>query len=116
MDSDSIRDLNFQTAHLRGMQRRERLLAEAEAAGDGATVTALALEDCVAKRYITDAASLENPDEISGETALITQSFLGEVAVATRLLQAGANSNALILEGKVCRVSPMNDDCIEAIF
>jgi len=92
--------LNFQTAHLRGMQRRERLLAEAEAAGDGATVTALALEDCVAQRYITDAASLENPDEISGETALITQSFLGEVAVATRLLQAGANSNALILEGK----------------
>ena len=79
-------------------------------------MTALALEDCVAKRYITDAASLENPDEISGETALITQSFLGEVAVATRLLQAGANSNALILEGKVCRVSPMNEDCVEAMF
>jgi len=79
LNLEDTRNLNFQTAHLRGMQRRARLLAEAEAAGDGATVTGLALEDSVAKRYITDAPSLENPDEISGETALITQSFLGEV-------------------------------------
>ena len=96
--------LNFQTARLRAMKRRTRLLTQAHAAGDSDAVAVLALEDCGARHGILDAASLEQPDEISGETPLITHCFLDDVAAATRLLLARANPNAVTQEGKVCLV------------
>lgn len=95
-------NLNFQTARLRAMKRRENMLADAEAAGEPNALAALAAEDCVAKHYIDDEASLERPDELSGQMPLMTQSFLGDAAAVKRLLQARANPNAAVTQEKVC--------------
>eukprot|EP00277_Geminigera_cryophila_P006903 CAMPEP_0179429026 /NCGR_PEP_ID=MMETSP0799-20121207/14524_1 /TAXON_ID=46947 /ORGANISM="Geminigera cryophila, Strain CCMP2564" /LENGTH=268 /DNA_ID=CAMNT_0021204761 /DNA_START=985 /DNA_END=1792 /DNA_ORIENTATION=- len=98
---EASREINFQTARLWVMKRRARLLAEALGAGDKEDeVAALALEDCGARHGISDVPSLEHPDDISGETPLITHCFLGDVAAATRLLLARANPNAVTQEGK----------------
>ena len=99
---DAAYSLNFQTARLRAMKRRENMLADAEAAGEPNALAALAAEDCVAKHYIDDEASLERPDELSGQMPLMTQSFLGDAAAVKRLLQARANPNAAVTQEKVC--------------
>jgi len=105
--------LKFQTARLRGMKRRARLLAEARAAGDKEDeVEALALEDCGVRHGISDAPSLEHPDDISGETPLITHCFLDDEAAATRLLLARANPNAVTQEGKVRHPPPPPPRCV----
>ena len=103
--------LNFQTARLRAMKRRARLLTQAQAAGDKDAVAVLALEDCGARHGILDASSLEQPDEISGETPLITHCFLDDLAAATRLLLARANPNAVTQMGKVCLGSSPPPPC-----
>ena len=103
---DAAFNLNFQTARrrdgLRAMKRRENMLADAEAAGEPNALAALAAEDCVAKHYMDDEASLERPDELSGQMPLMTQSFLGDAAAVKRLLQARANPNAAVTQEKVC--------------
>jgi len=58
------KNLNFQTARLRAMKRSTLLLAEAQSAGNKDEVAALALEVCGARHGISDAPSLEHPDEM----------------------------------------------------
>ena len=96
LDLQQAYHLNFQTARLRGLKRRERLLADdAEAAREPGALTVLALEECAARHYIDDEASLDQPDEVSGQTRLTMYSFLGDAAAVKRLLQARANVNAV---------------------
>jgi len=97
--------LNFQAARQRGMKRRERLMADAEAATEAArepvVLTALALEECAVRHYIHDEASLEWPDEVSGQTPLLTYSLYGDAPAVKRLLQARANVDA-VAQDSVC--------------
>ncbi len=55
----------------------------------------LALEECVAKRWIAAEEELEHADETTSETQLWTKAYLGDGVVVERLLQAGADREAV---------------------
>jgi len=92
--SSQFRILNFNFAQGRRLARRRLLL---QASAGGAETAVLALEDCQERRLVSgvDAAALERRDIFSGETPLITQIQFGDHENAQRLLQAGADANAV---------------------
>jgi ankyrin repeat protein len=55
----------------------------------------LALEQCVSRRWITGAEGLEDKDETTSCTPLLSHAFLGDVEVTERLLQARADPEAV---------------------
>ena len=108
--------LNFNAAQGRRFAQRRLLLQDSAAGRRGSTdsvgrivvedglgrmgpalTAVLAFEDCRERRLVAgaDAAALERKDLVSGETPLITQVRLGELENARRLLQAGADANAV---------------------
>ena len=106
--------LGLDAAQGRRLAKRRLLLLDSSAAGridgvgrivvedglgrmGGKATAALALEDCRERRLVTGAgnAALERKDPCSGETPLLSQVQLGEYENAKRLLQAGADPNAV---------------------
>ena len=61
---------------------------------------ALALEECVSRRWITDEKGLEHLDETTSFTPLMTHLTLGDLKVAERLLQARASPEAVPTKDK----------------
>ena len=98
---------NFQRAHgkLLARQRKEFKEAEEAAAREGSDGAAaqrlkeLALEMCVSRRWITGAEGLEDKDETTSCTPLLSHAFLGDVEVTERLLQARADPEAVPTQG-----------------
>jgi hypothetical protein len=86
-------------AKLLALQRQE--LTEAEKAAtrqvegsDGNTakrLEALALGECISRRWVAGVEELDLPDETTGLTPLLQHLSLGDVKVAERLLQARAS-------------------------
>jgi hypothetical protein len=113
-DTSSPGYLGLDAAQGRRLAKRRLLLLDSSAAGcidgvgrivvedglgrmGGKATAALALEDCRERRLVTGAgnAALERKDPCSGETPLLSQVQLGEYENAKRLLQAGADPNAV---------------------
>jgi hypothetical protein len=98
---------NFQRAYGRLLARQRKELKEAEeaAAREGSEGAAsqrlkeLALEQCVSRRWITGAEGLEDKDETTSCTPLLSHAFLGDVEVTERLLQARADPEAVPTQG-----------------
>ena len=98
---------NFQRAHGKLLARQRKELKEAEEAAaregsDGAAaqrLKELALEQCVSRRWITGAEGLEDKDETTSCTPLLSHAFLGDVEVTERLLQARADPEAVPTKG-----------------
>ena len=94
---------NFQRAHGKLLARQRKELKEAEEAAaregsDGAAAQRLkevALDQCVSRRWITGAEGLEDKDETTSCTPLLSHAFLGDVEVTERLLQARADPEAV---------------------
>ena len=82
-------------------QRKELKEAEEAAAREGSDGAAaqrlkeLALEQCVSRGWITGAEGLEDKDETTSCTPLLSHAFLGDVEVTERLLQARADPEAV---------------------
>ena len=93
----------FQRAHAKFLTRQRKELKKAEEAAaregsDGAAaqrLKELALEQCVSRRWITGAEGLEDEDETTWCTPLLSHAFLGDIEVTERLLQARANHEAV---------------------
>ena len=98
---------NFQRAHGKLLARQRKELKEAEEAaaregsdGDAAQrLKELALEQSVSRRWITGAEGLEDKDETTSCTPLLSHAFLGDVEVTERLLQARADPEAVPTQG-----------------
>jgi hypothetical protein len=98
---------NFQRAHGKLLARQRKELKEAaEAAAregsDGAAAQRLkevALDQCVSRGWITGAEGLEDKDETTSCTPLLSHAFLGDVEVTERLLQARADPEAVPTKG-----------------
>jgi hypothetical protein len=98
---------NMQRAYakLLARQRKDLKAAEEAAAGEGSDSAAaqrlkeLALEECVSRRWITGAEGLEDKDETTWCTPLLSHAFLGDVEVTERLLQARADPEAVPTQG-----------------
>ena len=94
---------NFRRAYSKLLARQRKELKEAEEAAaregsDGAAaqrLKELALEQCVSRRWITGAEGLEDKDETTWCTPLLSHAFLGDVEVTERLLQARADPEAV---------------------
>jgi hypothetical protein len=59
----------------------------------------LALEQSVSRGWITGAEGLEDKDETTSCTPLLSHAFLGDVEVTERLLQARADPEAVPTQG-----------------
>jgi hypothetical protein len=100
-DKSTYHDFARCYAKLLARQRQELKVAEETAAlkhsdcDASKRLQALALEECVARRWIAGEEDLEYADEITSFTPLWTHAFLGDLAVAVRLLQARANIEAV---------------------
>jgi hypothetical protein len=70
--------------------------------GDAKVKAALAREECLEHRFIRGSGeeAMERKDDITGETPLITQTELGSSEAVLFLLQAGANANTSMTDGK----------------
>jgi hypothetical protein len=99
---------NFRRAHGKLLSRQRKELKEAEEAAahegsDGAAaqrLKELALEQCVSRRWITGAEGLEDKDETTSCTPLLSHAFLGDVEATERLLQARADTEAVPTQGR----------------
>jgi hypothetical protein len=104
---------NFQRAHgkLLASQRKELKEAEEAAAREGSDGAAaqrlkeLALEMCVSRGWITGAEGLEDKDETTSCTPLLSHAFLGDVEATERLLQARADHEAVSSHGRTALLS-----------
>ncbi len=104
---------SFQRAHakLLARQRKELKAAEEAAADEGSDSAAaqrlkeLALVESVSRRWITGAEGLEDPDETTSCTPLLSHAFLGDIEVTERLLQARANHEAVSSGGRTALLS-----------
>ena len=104
---------NFQRAHakLLALQRKELKAAEEAAADEGSDSAAaqrlkeLALEESVSRRWITGAEGLEDKDETTSCTPLLSHAFLGDVEATERLLQARADHEAVSSHGRTALLS-----------
>jgi hypothetical protein len=98
---------NFRRAYSKLLARQRKELKEAEEAvarqGSGGAAAQrlkeLALEECVSRRWITGEKGLEDRDETTSCTPLLSHAFLGDVEVTERLLQARADPEALTTKG-----------------
>ena len=98
---------NFRRAYSKLLARERKELKEAEEAaarqGSGGAAAQrlkeLALEECVSRRWITGAEGLEDRDETTSCTPLLSHAFLGDVEVTERLLQARADPEAVPTQG-----------------
>ena len=98
---------NFRRAYSKLLARERKELKEAEEAAaregsDGAAaqrLKELALEMCFSRGWITGAEGLEDRDETTSCTPLLSHAFLGDVEVTERLLQARADPEALPTQG-----------------
>jgi ankyrin repeat protein len=117
---------NFQRSYgkLLARQRKELKEAEVEAgevdqahqdkkAAAIQRLKELALEECTSRRWITSEEQLEDKDETTSFTPLLTYSHLGEVEVAKRLLQARADPEAVDGEGKTALMCAVKEGNIE---
>jgi ankyrin repeat protein len=117
---------NFQRSYgkLLARQRKELKEAEVEAAEveeahedkHAAAIQRLkelALEECTSRRWITSEEQLEDKDETTSFTPLLTYSHLGEVEVAKRLLQARADTEAVDREGKTALMCAVKEGNME---
>jgi hypothetical protein len=96
---------NFQRAYAKLLARQREEVKEAEEAAalegsEGAAaqrLQELALEECVARRWVggEDEGELEHEDESTTATPLWTQVLLGDLAAVERLLQARACPDAV---------------------
>ena len=73
---------------------REQERAAAVAEGKEEAVEKVAAGECVAKRLVTGSDALEEVDDRSGETALITRALLGDAPAVDLLLLAKARPDA----------------------
>ncbi len=86
-------------------QRKELKEAEDAAAREGSDSAAaqrlkeLALDECLSRRWIPRAEGLEDKDESTWCTPLLSHAFLGDVEVTERLLQARADPEAVPSQG-----------------
>jgi hypothetical protein len=102
---DMAYSYDFQRAHAKLLARQREEVKEAEeaAAREGSEGAAaqrlqqLALEECVARRWVggEDERELEHEDETTTATPLWTQVLLGDLAAVERLLQARAHPDAV---------------------
>jgi hypothetical protein len=102
---DMVYSYNFQRAHAKLLARQREEVKEAEEAAalegsEGAAaqrLQELALEECVARRWVggEDEGELEHEDESTTATPLWTQVLLGDLAAVERLLQARACPDAV---------------------
>ncbi len=97
---------NFQRSYATFLTRQRKELKEVEeAAGEGSDGAAaqrlkeLALEESVSRRWIAGADGLEDKDETTWCTPLLSYAFLGDVEVTERLLQARADTEAVPTQG-----------------
>jgi hypothetical protein len=94
---------NLQRSHGKLLARQRKELKEAEEAAaregsDGAAaqrLKELALVESVSRRWITGAEGMEDKDETTSCTPLLSHAFLGDVEVTERLLQARADPEAV---------------------
>ncbi len=100
-NTDCYYSLQRAYGKLLARQRKELEAAEVEvAAGAGSDSAAaqrlkeLALDECLSRRWITSAEELEDRDETTSCTPLLSYAFLGDVEVTERLLQARADHEA----------------------
>ncbi len=108
---------NFQRAYakLLARQRKELKAAEEAAAGEGSHSAAaqrlkeLALAECVSRRWITSAEGLEDKDETTSCTPLLSHAFLGDVQATERLLQARADHEAVSSHGLTALLSAADE-------
>jgi hypothetical protein len=92
---------DYQRSHakLLALQRQELTEAEEAAAREvqgsegkaAKRLQALALEECISRRWITDVEELHLSDETTSATPLLQHLSLGDVKAAERLLQARAS-------------------------
>ena len=91
---------------LLALQRKELTEAEEAAEVEGSDADAgkrlqeLALEECVSRRWIRCEKDLEQRDEMTSFTPLMTHLSLGDLKVAERLLQARASPEAVPTKDK----------------
>jgi hypothetical protein len=96
---------DFQRSYgrLLAMQREDLTVAEKaalEVEGSDDDLKRLALEECLSRRWITDEKDLQNPDDTTSFTPIMTHLSLGDLKVAERLLQARANPEAVPTKDK----------------
>jgi ankyrin repeat protein len=65
----------------------------------------LALVESVSRRWITGAEGLEDKDETTSCTPLLSHAFLGDVEATERLLQARADHEAVSSHGRTALLS-----------
>jgi ankyrin repeat protein len=65
----------------------------------------LALVESVSRRWITGAEGLEDKDETTSCTPLLSHAFLGDVESTERLLQARADHEAVSSQGQTALLS-----------
>ena len=108
---------SFQRAYakLLARQRKELKAAEKAAAVEGSDSAAaqrlkeLALVESVSSRWITGAEGLEDKDETTSCTPLLSHAFLGDVEATERLLQARADHEAVSSEGRTALLSAVKE-------
>jgi ankyrin repeat protein len=93
-------------------RQRKELKAAEEAAADAGSDSAaaqrlkeLALVESVSRRWITGAEGLEDKDETTSCTPLLSHAFLGDVEATERLLQARADHEAVSSQGRTALLS-----------
>ena len=121
VDKSRYHDYQRSYGKLLALQRQE--LTEAEEAavredqgsdGDaGKRLEALAVEECVSRRWIADVEELEHPDEATSLTPLWAHLSIGNVKVVERLLQARASPEAVPSQGFAEGMTPLVYVCKE---